>query len=181
MVDSPADALAANVSASSRLCAAACPAAAAAASKAASAATFGLPLAAEDGLPVVAAAGLPEVAADGLPAVAAAALPGGDGKEVEDKAVEDKEVEDKEVDAKEVEDKEADDKEVEDIKDAEGMRPAAREVLPTWMRPRRKVPVVMITLLQSTRSPLASSTPRTACVAAIARCAASGPAAQALC
>ena len=36
-----------------------------------------------------------------------------------------------------------------------GMRPAARVSLPMWMIPRRKVPVVMTTLLQSTRSPAA--------------------------
>ena len=36
-----------------------------------------------------------------------------------------------------------------------GMRPAARVSLPMWMIPRRKVPVVMTTLLHSTRSPAA--------------------------
>ena len=36
-----------------------------------------------------------------------------------------------------------------------GIRPAARVSLPMWMIPRRKVPVVMTTLLHSTRSPAA--------------------------
>ena len=40
-----------------------------------------------------------------------------------------------------------------------GIRPAARVSLPMWMMPRRKVPVVMTTLLHSTRSPAASRHP----------------------
>ena len=37
--------------------------------------------------------------------------------------------------------------------DAAGMRPAGRERLPTWITPRRNVPVVSTTLAQPSRSP----------------------------
>ena len=40
--------------------------------------------------------------------------------------------------------------------DADGMRPAGRAWLPTWIMPRRNVPVVSTTLRQPRRSPAAT-------------------------
>lgn len=54
------------------------------------------------------------------------------------------------------------------------MRPAGRDWLPTWMTPRRKVPVVMTTDRQRMRSPLASTTPATAGPPAVAPAAGGG-------